>query len=253
MIRCQGSLVRSLLPSLLLVPSGLLAASALAFSPAARAPAPKGAPLVCFPIEVDAKATLPVAGDRERAAAAAIAPKIVADALAREEDPQFHMELLRRAAMAGEDRPGPEWRELVDLLERSALLAAAEPESADAAVRARLARRFFDLGYALEVGETLHMELGDGAPFLRKASELAPSDAALQFGVALPLYQDSLLSRDPAKKDAASRACLVHLTRALASEDPRLRRNLVSTFGAFMDCSTYEELASAARRKLAGT
>jgi hypothetical protein len=163
------------------------------------------------------------------------------------------METLRRAVVyitplseQGAAKPAA-WREQ----ELAKLLAAlqadiAKCESAKSPA-AEQGLREFDLGYAQAVlvqserhgGSSSRAALAkESEGWLTKASARRPDDGALHLGVALATFDG------PGHE---SPTCYAHLERAVAlatDPDGLLRRNLMKTMGAFLDASSYDDLAA---------
>jgi hypothetical protein len=206
-----------------------------------------GAPMICFEIDVGDATTLP---KDAHAIQAANLPSEATKLLRASDDPQLHMETLRRAALAAD---AATWRALLSTLKDAALANAAQHEPASAAERAARALPWFDLGYAEALGSRMGFDATIGRNWLEKSAELRPDDPALRFGIALALYDASFSGDEASKRDELRRVCYDHLLRALAGDDARLRRNLVATFGAFLGCKTHEQLLAAIRSKARGT
>lgn len=229
-------------------------AAALCTALLAAGPAPAGAPLVCFPIEVADAAQLPFEPGHESKPAVPLdeLPPRLARLFAEHSDAQLHMEALRRASFALESercagpRGAPEpttWARLLAALEGAVVdaeLLAAEPAHAQ-----RRALAWFDLGYAREVGATMGLTKERGGACLRRACALAPDDAAIRFGAAIAAFQESRIERRDGAAPASAGDWREHLRRAIVAPSPLLLRNLLGTFGAFLDCHTHEALRAA--------
>jgi hypothetical protein len=244
----------------------LLAAPAL---PAlARPPAAVGAPLVCFPIAVADESLLPFepgGNDGKPKVALEALPATLASLFAQHDDALLHLEAIRRASFAYEGR-GPnqrdatphaglaDWDELLARLD-SALVASLLLPDSDPQATARRARAWFDVGYAREVGKTMGLCTARGLDCLEKAVALRPDDAALRFGAAMAAYQHECMESyvagagGGARKDASAtwRNHLAHALAAPSPLSPLLQKNLLSTFGAFLGCTSDEQLRAAVR------
>jgi hypothetical protein len=225
----------------------------------AVAAAPRGAPLICFPIDAASASSLP--WNEHGAAVAPLAssklPAELRKAVGASDDALLHMEALRRAALFAEQSEAKQdpWDALVGSLEKAALAAAARPDGAtEPERRAAIAARsfaWFDLGYALSIGRRLGREHdGDAAAFLRKAIELRPDDRSLRFGAALAFF-DAAFDEDPRQPDPLLQESYANLARALDGADERLRRIALTTFGRFLGCESDAALLEKVRSKLA--
>jgi hypothetical protein len=123
----------------------------------------------------------------------------------------------------------------------------------DPAARTRQALAWFDLGYALATGRQLGFsDREDGSDYLDKASEIAPDDLALHFGLALAYFEPGSRKAAGRTAEQTQRSCYEHLALALQTKEPRLERNLLSTFGVFLQCETHDQLLAKVRGKLGG-
>jgi hypothetical protein len=261
-----------------LAAAAVLAAFPLSAAPAAAAAvsavtaAVFGPPTICHPIDIGTARSLPWGSGKFGASADYDLARTVEDTLEilrASPDTLVHMETLRRAAIyltdlseVGAARPA-EWRaqELGRLLTalqadvttcstaRPAANGSAESAcdaSRRAAGEAALGLRQFDVGYlqAVLVQSERHgssavakEQLAQFESWLSQAAALRPDDGALQLGFALATFDGQ----------PASKTCYAHLDRAVAlatDPDGLLRRNLMSTMGAFLGASDYDDLAA---------
>ena len=213
----------------------------------AAAPRAAGPPLLCFPLDVGGAATLPFGGDGFDVKSDLTTEEVVKltrTLLEKSDDPLVHMETLRRATiwfMSKDEAAAAKFR--AQLAEGTLLAAAA---TGDGAARAHHeAMRWFDLGYfqaAARQGGVL--QLKGEHEWLEKAARLAPDDLALRFGVALALYFPG------AEEDR--KAWATHLQVVLDAKEPSplVKKNAVTTFGAFLHASDWEKLGAEVRKQL---
>lgn len=217
-----------------------------------------GAPLVCFPIAVADESLLPFepGADGKPKVALERLPATLATLFAQQDDAQFRMESIRRASFAFErsgDAPRAAappaslagWDELLARLDSAVVAALLLPDS-DPKAAARRARAWFDVGYAREVGATMRLCSSHGLACLEKAVALQPDDAGIRFGAAMASYQANRIERSEKVSDDVWRN---HLAHALAAPTPLLQKNLLATFGAYLDCQSDEQLRAAVRGK----
>ncbi|MSR47227.1 MAG: hypothetical protein EXS13_09205 [Planctomycetes bacterium] len=196
-----------------------------------------GAPLICFPIALDDSALLPTVALSEL-------PRALALLFATNAEVELHMEALRRAALAcGGDRhrDGPDadaganaaasdatsdttpWQQLLSGLDSAVIEAelapATEPERA-----ARLARAWFDLGYARDVGATMGLCRARGRRCFERAVALAPHHPAIHFGAAMANFQSARMERST-ERVAADGVWRKQFAIALVAPTPQLLRN----------------------------
>jgi hypothetical protein len=228
---------------------GLAALPARAVAPRTLIVAPwtVGSPLLCFPLDVGGAATLPFGGDGfdiKSDLTTEEVVKLTRTLLEKSDDPLVHMETLRRATiwfMSKDEAAAAKFR--AQLAEGTLLAAAA---TGDGAARTRgEALCWFDLGYfqaAARQGGVL--QLKNEHEWLEKAARLAPDDLALRFGVALAQYFPG------AEEDR--KAWATHLQVVLDAKEPSplVKKNAVTTFGAFLHASDWEKLGAEVRKKL---
>ncbi len=223
-------------------------------------PATLGAPLICFPLEVADESLLPFESGDEAKPTVALAelPVVLARRFAAHADPLLHMEALRRTALALPNDPVAQpgssaaaqpthYARLLTALE-AAVVAAELLPTADPATPARRALAWFDLGYAREVGATMGLTRERGGACLAKACQLQPDAALLRFGTAMVAFQEERIERpiDPSGAPISAGDWRDHLRHAMVgTPSPLLSRNLVATFGAFLDHSSLEALRAA--------
>ena len=132
---------------------------------------------------------------------------------------------------------------MLGALEKAGEPTSAGPKEAGAS-SAPSALRHLDLGYAIAaLGQAGVKRSEDWASHLEKAAALRPDAGAIHFAVALAAFDGN---RD-------RRAYLGSLRKALdLASDPKglLRKNLVSTFGKFLDAPTFEALDAKVRERL---
>lgn len=219
-----------------------------------------GAPLICFPLEVADEALLPFErGPQAKPTVASTElPVALAQLLAAHPDPLLHMEVLRRAALCLDDdavaapsssaaAQPTNFARLLAALEAAVVAAELLPADDPAALACR-ALAWFDLGYAREVGATMGLTRERGGGCLAKACRLQPDAALLRFGTALVAFQEERIERagDGSSAPAAAGDWRDHLRHAMVgTPSPLLTRNLISTFGAFLNHSTLEALRAA--------
>ena len=186
-------------------------ASVLLASPFLSAPALAGPPLLCFPYEIGKSASLPWGNDAFEGKKGYDKSKVVSDTLEilkTEKSVLARMETLRRAAIyIGKDREAA-----TELLAKLSWIA-----MDNEAIGKPSAYAWFDAGV---LAATLRQSGGDvgwhagtaagadGYAWVRRALELRPDDAAMQFGAALVVFE-----RDPA-------AYKNHLRKAVAGAAP---------------------------------
>lgn len=231
-------------------------------APAALAapPASLGAPLICFPLEVADEALLPFEPGSETRPTVAPAelPAALATLFAAHADPLLHMEALRRTVMTLTHDPvaQPSSRAAAQPTHFARLLAALEAAvvaaellpADDPAAPARRALAWFDLGYARETGATMGLTRERGGGCLAKACRLQPDAPLLRFGTALVAFQEERIERavDGTGAPISAGDWRDHLRHAMVgTPSPLLTRNLLSTFGAFLDHRTFEALRAA--------
>jgi len=215
-----------------------------------------GPPLICHPIDIGKAESLPF-GDAKFAVRHDFPLERVHPEAMRfldgSDDVLVHMETIRRAVIylaEGESRSKKVGRVdltrafLADLDLRADEAARVEPGSTGAG---SAALRIFDRAYAVEAFRQMGTKAeGNVEKGLEAAIARRPNDPALRFGVALATFGDH--------RGGKSRIFLENLQKALAgAEDPEglLRKNLVSTVGAFLGCESYEALLGETRTRLA--
>lgn len=219
-----------------------------------------GAPLICFPLEVADEALLPFERGSQAKPTVAVAelPVALAQLLAAHPDPLLHMEALRRTALClGDDAVAApsscaaaqptHFARLLAALEAAVVAAELLPAD-DPAAPARRALAWFDLGYAREVGATMGLTGERGGSCLAKACRLQPDAPLLRFGTAMVAFQEERIERavDGTGAPISAGDWRDHLRHAMVgTPSPLLARNLVSTFGAFLNHSTFEALRAA--------
>jgi len=258
--------VLALAVGLIATPSPRPAAIPMAPPPAAAA---VGSPLICFPIDIGDAASLPFGRDGFAVKTAMKPDEIAATVrtvLGRSGDVTVHMETLRRAAIwlmsmesQGSGPADPQHLNAVkiQLLLTEELLAAASADDdakrGDAGQARHEALRWFDLGYFLAAGGQARVcEAGASLAYLEKAARLVPDDRALRFGVALGEFND--------RGDASSKSWAAHLARLFenpatpdAAVPAALRKNVLSTFGAFLGQDDWDKLGAEVRKHVGRT
>jgi hypothetical protein len=225
-----------------------LAVGLAALPTRAAAPRAVGSPLLCFPLDVGAAATLPFGGDGFDVKSDLTTEEVVKQTralLEKSDDPLVHMETLRRATIwfMGKDAAEAAGKFRAVLADATLRAAAA---AGDGTARAHHeAMRWFDLGYfqaAARQGGVL--QLRNEHEWLEKAARLAPDDLALRFGVALAQYFPG--------EEEDRKAWGSHLLVVLDAKEPSplLKKNAVSTFGAFLQASDWEKLVAEVRKRL---
>lgn len=132
---------------------------------------------------------------------------------------------------------------MIGALEKAGEATKADPKEAGAS-KPPSALRHLDLGYAVAaLGQTGVKRSEDWAKHLEKAAALSPDEGAFHFAAALASFDGN---RD-------RKAYLGSLRKALdLASDPKglLRKNLVSTFGKFLDAPSFEELQAKVGERL---
>ena len=207
-----------------------------------------GSPLLCFPLDVGGAATLPFGGDGFDVKSDLTTEEVVKQTrtlLEKSDDPLVHMETLRRATIWFMNKDAAEAAGKFRAALADATLRAAAAAGDGAARTHGEALRWFDLGYfqaAARQGGVL--QLKGEHEWLEKAARLAPDDLALRFGVALAQYFPG--------EEEDRKAWAGHLQVVLDAKEPPalVKKNAVSTFGAFLHASDWEKLGAEVRKKL---
>lgn len=225
-----------------------LAVGLAALPTRAAAPRAVGSPLLCFPLDVGGAATLPFGGEGFDVKSDLSTDEVVKQArslLEKSEDPLVHMETLRRATIWFMNQDAAEAAGKFRAVLADATLRAAATAGHGAAAKHAEALRWFDLGYfqaAARQGGVL--QLKGEREWLEKAARLAPDDLALRFGVALAQYFPG--------EEEDRKAWAGHLQVVLDAKEPSalIKKNAVSTFGAFLHASDWEKLGAEVRKRL---
>lgn len=181
----------------------------------------RGPPTLCFPLDIDTAASIPLEGERSKLDGLALDDAVV-KVLASEDDPIVHMETLRRAYFLSSSND--ERHDIGERLEDRVLDLELAPDSD---ISRATALAWFDLGYWRRILSQGHG--GDAAksiPCVDKAVRMQPKDGGLRLGSMYVLFDHLARRSDYYVAVAAAHA-------AAQDSDSRLGRNLKRTLEQF--------------------
>ncbi len=221
------------------------------------APPALGAPAVCHPFEIGSAVSLPWGEGALEVAPDYRCEHLVADALRvldEHDDALVHMETLRRAVLYADRVQRELAGELVQALSARVIAneldaAGLEGSAVDPAASVKACgRAWFDLGYARAVMSHLgRRNGGTGVRELLRAEQLVGSDAAVQFGIAVGLWDLQAPGGGAGFMKHAGRA-LKGVEAAEGDAAERLRRSMLGLTSNLLGVRSLHALDSLVRK-----